>query len=212
MSSSGSCLGQRLRDWLRDCTGMCTWKRQSRAGSTESHFGDGQIATGFGSTARFVVAGRFLQAKTDGAQGGLLATAMRNQSSCPRLEPRRSWSLHPGPHDLPEHLLCQAGRDGPKPSTGYRWREKTPLFTEPSSPSCAQLSPHSPQLCPPDCLETSKPPCPGGLTLTDTARMAKPVPEAHTALKCLCVPSQQHHRVTPSQVGGGPPWDRNVQD
>lgn len=40
----------------------------------------------------------------------------------------------------------------------------------------------------------------GGLTLTDAAGMARPVPEARVASKC-----QQHLAVTPSSVGGGPP-------
>lgn len=61
-------------------------------------------------------------------------------------------------------------------------------------------------------LGTSKPPNSGRLTLTNTARIAKPVPEAHRVLKCLCVPSQQHHGVIPSQMGGGPSWNRNAHD
>lgn len=53
-------------------------------------------------------------------------TDRRNQSSCVWLEPRRSWSL-------PEHLLCQASRDGPKPSTGHRRSQSPPPPPAPSS-------------------------------------------------------------------------------
>lgn len=59
-------------------------------------------------------------------------------------------------------------------------------------------------------LGTSKPPNSGGFTLTNAAGIAKPVPEAH--LKSLCAPSQRHHRVIPSRVGGDPCWDSNFQN
>lgn len=78
--------------------------------------------------------------------------------------------------------------------------------------SCPCLSIHSPRLHPPNHLGTPKPPNSGGLTLTNAARIAKPMPEAHRVLKCLCAPSQRHHRVIPSRVAGGPSWDRNAQD
>lgn len=61
-------------------------------------------------------------------------------------------------------------------------------------------------------LGTSKPPNSGGLTLTNAAGIAKPVPEAHRVLRCLCAPSQRHRRVIPSRVGGDPSWHRNAQD
>lgn len=136
--------------------------------------------------------------KTDGSRGGVSwPTGMRNQSSYLRPELRRTWSLHPGPRDLPEHLLCQASRDGPSQALGTGSERKTPLFTEPSSPSCARLSPHSHQLRPTERLGTSKPLRPGGLTLTDAGGMAKLVAEAHAALKCLHVPRQWHRGGSP---------------
>lgn len=72
------------------------------------------------------------------------------------------------------------------------------LCSAPSSP----LTPLS--FIPHNHLGTSKPPDSGGLTLTNTAGTAKPVPEAHRLLKC-----RQGH---PKPGGSGPFWDRNAQD
>jgi len=120
-------------------------------------------------------------------RGVFWPTGMQNQSSCPWPEPRKSWSLHPVPHYLPQHLLWQASTDGPKPSTGYRRQRKRRFLQSPPLPPV----PVSP-LAPLGRLGTSKPLCPGRLMLTDTAGTAKLMPEARTASKCLRVPSQRH--------------------
>lgn len=160
MSLSGSCLGQRLRDQL--WAPIPLGKPRSRAGAPHPILGTGRLQPGLAAQTVLRQLVGFSRLRLLEPRGVSWPTGMRNQSSCPRPEPRRSWSLHPGPHDLPEHLLCQAGWDGLKPSTGYGRREKTPLFAETSSPSCTQLSPCSPRLHTPDHLGTSKPPCPRG--------------------------------------------------
>lgn len=126
MSPSGSCLGLWLQKQLQ--AHIAVGKPWSRAGSTTSHFGDGQTVTGFGSTTGFSVAGGFLQAKTDGALGGGVVSwpsGMRNQSSVSLARAKKE--LEPAHHNLPEHLLCQASRDSPKPSTDYG-QEKNAAF------------------------------------------------------------------------------------
>lgn len=137
---------------------------------------------------------------------------MRNQSSYLQPELRRTWSLHLGPRDLPEHLLCQASRDGPSQALGTGSERKTPLFAEPSSPSCAQLSPHSHQLRPTERLGTSKPLRPGGAN-ADRRRWDGQAGGRGT--RGFEVPARPQAValwwVTPSQLGGGPPWDRNAQ-
>lgn len=158
------------------------------------HFGDGWKASGFGSTAIFAVAGVFLQAKIDGAQGGLLANKYEKSKL---LSSARACTQVP----VTSLNISHAKPSGMALSPWIWGQEKTLHFAEQSSPL---LSSCFPWLHPPDHLGTSKPLHPVGLTLTDAAGTAKLVPDAHVALECLCVPSHQpvgHH----PKLGGNQP-------
>lgn len=110
--------------------------------------------------------------------------------------------LHPGPHNFPGHLLCQVGRYSPKLSTGWSWKSK----------SCFWHSVLHPDL---PSLPSASPPTTTWGHLSLQIQGAHPVQcsaRGTQGFEAPVCPSQWHHRVIPSWVGGAPSWDRNAQD
>lgn len=144
--SGSPCPRQRLSEQLLVHTPLGKPQRKLAAPHTILGWADGSR---FGGTARLGAAAGLLQAKTDGAQGGLQPTGMRNKSFlslAPAKEEPEPTLRSP---QLPWTSPMPRGQVWPQ---AKHWLELGRANTAFGTLFCTQLSTHSPQLHPPQPL------------------------------------------------------------